>query len=494
MQKLPLTALQVVPDGLSQPDTSATSWWLDTLWLTLALGCVYTCLHQDAVHHIDTNAMVRSLALPCSAYAHFGHRWVLHGVHALSDGSAPIYGNLLALSVLAAALAAGVSHRACLACGLDRTRAILATLGAGLTLAWVHFATVVEIHAVFLLPVSLMWWFLARFARNPSFTGATLVGLASGIAMTVHYSGVVLPLLVFLGFCAMPSMRRVGLRNAAALWSWAAAVHAAAFCLLYCMDRSFFGTVDSHLTMSFLQQMLGQEPTLSGALAITWWEWLHPFAPWSLGFLVAWRLPGLRLAVIATLLGWLGFLGADMLILHGWYERGAYALPMVVPAACLCAASWQRRWMVVGIAVALALSISNYRGQDPARIPSPDFGQALDSWHRESPGSEFLLGSYAELDSVLVHGSPIPHYAVYEWPFVRWCSIVVADATVRGQLLARVERAHENGGCLVFSKDALAFFQSLPRNERLLSDLEPRYTLESLDHGAFRGLAVRRRR
>ena len=56
------------------------------------------------------------------------------------------------------------------------------------------------------------------------------------------------------------------------------------------------------------------------------------------------------------------------------------------------------------------------------------------------------------------------------------------------------ERVHENGGCLVFSSDALAFFQSLPRNGKLLSELETTYRVESFEHGAFRGLAVRRRR
>jgi hypothetical protein len=64
---------------------------------------------------------------------------------------------------------------------------------------------------------------------------------------------------------------------------------------------------------------------------------------------------------------------------------------------------------------------------------------------------------------------------------------------MRALLTARVQRATADGGCFVFSAEALSVLESLPRNQALLAELGQSFAVEPVERGAFRGIAVRER-
>lgn len=470
--------------------------WADTACMTLLAGAAYLLLLQKAIHHVDANAMVRALALPdyILGYAHFGYRAITELVYALSGPEQPIHGTLQALSAIGAALAVGASHRAALAGGLGRAQAILAAGGAGTVLSWVHFATVLEIHAVFLLPASCTWWALARFCQVPGFGRITLVGVASALATAIHYSGILLPLLGLLGLWVADVPRRFGVRRTLLAWGLWCVVHIALFWGLHDLVFAFSGMVSDQATAGFLRDRFATFDGSPGGIAtVVYYEVLRPFAPWSVAFLLAWIRPALRRAVVALLIGWLGFVAVDIVTLCGAFEVGAYALPMALPTVALCAVAWRHSWMLLAVATSLLCSIGSHFQQDPLRIPAPGFGQGLHAWHQRNPGALFLLGGYPELDSVLVYAPPTPHHAIFEAEFVRWLQPATSDATVRAELTERADKAAAAGGCLVFSALARSMFELLPRNRTLFEELGRSFLLEPVEQGEFRGIAIRPR-
>lgn len=462
----------------------------DSLALVAIAFAAYAALHQDAVYHIDSNALVRALAMPSPSHAHFGVLWILHAVHACCGDSSPVYQPILTASSASAALAVGIGHRALLACGIARSESFLAGLGIATTLGWSNFATVVEIHAFCLPPASLFWWSLAAQLRKTGWQHAAATGLASGVASSIHYSCSVLPLMGIATLALMSrrssgSQRPLGPESLALL-----AAHAATFFGLQAVDAAVLGTADNSETVSWLTSRFESVPDLGTVVATAWHEWLLPFAPWSLGFLVAARHRGLRAATWTASAAWLGYLVVDLVVLQGWKERGAYALPMAIPTVALCAASWPRRWLLAGIVVGASLSVWNHCQQDPARLPTPEFGLAVQQYREHHPKTLFVLGGCSELDSVLVHCAPTAHHSIFEHPFTTWLSSALDDGTAIRQFLAWTRTATAGDASVFFSADAVRTLESIPRGKLLLEQCTAHCDSAVTRAGALEGLLV----
>jgi hypothetical protein len=476
----------------------------DTLLLTaIALGA-HLVLRQDAVHHLDMHGVMRSLVAPPGEpghYAHFGFQWLALALHRLLGPEAPLYPALQAVVACTSAAAVGVGHRACLAAGLDRIGAFAAALGAAGTLACLHFATVVEIHGVFALPAAVAWWLLARLVGEPAVGAALALGAGTACATAVHNSGHLLAVLVPLALWAARWPERIGWRRTATLAAATLLAHVAVFVLLRLVDRATVARADDEATGWFLRATLERFQGFAALPAVLRREWLLPMAPWSLGFVLALRVRSLRPAVAACALAVLGYWLVDWLLLvDDVDERGAYALPLALPAAALTVVLL-RRWPVpVGpLALALALAaaavpaVLRVRSEDRARVPDPAFGRAVAAWAQLEPRAVLVLGLWPEIDSVLVHARPLWNRTIVEPPFVPLWDPTAGPDAVQGAFAALLAKARARGGPLVFSAGAEAVLRQSanPHTQALLRDLPARCRVEPIAAGAFTGLAVR---
>ncbi len=467
--------------------------WPDTVLLTVLAGLAYACLRQDAVHHLDMHGVVRSVVAPAGEgvrYAHFGYQWLALALHSLLGPDAPLFRPLQWCSVVAAALAVGAGHRACVAIGLERWRAVCAAAGAGATFTAMFFATIAEIHAVFWLPVNLMFWALAAFVRAPRAARAVLVGGLGAGAAAVHSSGHVLPGLMLLALLAarLPAAR--GWAAVAKWWAVMLGAHLAASLLLLWGDRLCVGFASDAASQGFLNETLARWQGFGALPGIVWREWLRPFAPYSVLVLVALLRRESRAPALACLVAMLGYLAIDLALLIGLVENGAYALPLALPMAALSVAVVRRTIAAAAALVAIGIAVPHVLLQDPARVPRPEFARALGGWRAAHPGSTFVLGGYAEIDSMLVYGAPTWHHTILEPEFAVWLQPQRDAAFVRERLVARVRKAAANGGALVFSTEAATLFTSLPRNLEILDSPGGEFVVDAISAGAFGGIAL----
>ncbi|MCA8967051.1 MAG: DMT family transporter, partial [Planctomycetes bacterium] len=222
------------------------------------------------------------------------------------------------------------------------------------------------------------------------------------------------------------------------------------------------------------------------------WSPLPPLGAKALGLMALAALlhPSTRAPASACLIAVLGYLAIDLVLLIGLVEHGAYALPLALPLAALTALRFGRAGAAAAAAVAIGIAVPHVLRQDPARVPRPEFARALGAWRVEHPGSTFVLGGYAEIDSMLVYGAPIWHHTILEPEFVVWLEPQRSAAFVRERLVARIRKAAANGGALVFSTEATALFTALPRNLEILSDPRGEFVVETVAAGAFGGIAL----
>lgn len=472
--------------------------WRDTLGIALLAAVAYALLRQDAVHHLDMHGVVRSVAAPAgegARYGHFGYQWLAWCLHALLGPDAPLYRPLQWCSVVAAALAVGAGHRACLASGLGRGPAAAAALGAGATGVAVFFATIAEIHAVFWLPVNLAWWSLAGCLRAPSLARGARTGALLGLAAAVHSSGHLLPLLGLLAALAVVYSQRRDWRSRAAAMLAVWLGHALVFGLLRGVDRALFAFADEAAAQGFLRETLARWQGFAALPGLLWREIVLPYLPFVVLVPVVALHRAARPLAVALAIGFAGYLAIDLSLLIGLVERGAYALPLAVPAAALVA--WRlgagKAWLAA-LAAALVTAFAMPRWHDPARVPEPEFARGLASWATAQPGATFVLGGYAEIDSLLVHGAPRWHHTILEPEFVVWLQPGTPDRQVRAALTERVRRAAASGGALVLSREAAALFGSLPRNLAILVAPDDELEVQDVAAGAFGGLAITIRR
>lgn len=469
--------------------------WRDTLLLTSAAALLYAVLRQDAVHHLDMHGVVRSLVAPpgeAPRYGHFAYQWLAWLLHAMLGPEAPLFRPLQWASVVAAALAVGAGHRAVLAMGLPRGAAAAAAAGAMTVGASLYFATTAEIHAVFWLPANLALGQAAHALRNRSPRHALVAGAWSGLATAVHSSGQLLPALFLLAALATAWLEADRWRRSLLPTALAWAAHFGAFSVCAAIDARSFGFADAAASRQFLIDTLARWDGFGPVPGLLWRELLLPYAPFPLLALAAMARPGLRRFAVALVTALGGFLLVDLALLHGLVEHGAYALPLAVPLAALGARLLPGKWPWLPVLIALPTGLSLVLHQDPARIPKPDFAQGLSQWRAGHPGATFVLGGYAEIDSMLVHGGPLWHRTILEPEFAPWFDLQTPATAVRAGLGTWAARAAAAGGPLVLSREALALFVSIPRNAAVLFDAAT-FQVEEVRSGGFQGYLVQKR-
>ncbi|MEZ5964481.1 MAG: hypothetical protein R3F56_11595 [Planctomycetota bacterium] len=294
---------------------------------------------------------------------HMLYKPLVAGLHRLL---APAGLSLYEAGVLASALGTGLGVGcACWAArclGLGRRDAWLVALTMLSVPAVLFFATVVELHGVYLGFAGPALLATAALARRPTPARGVWLGLALALAYVGHASATLLPA-VALGVCLSypvqqgrtaqdASAARSLLASAWALcvpMSCAAAVLAACLGILPVLGRWLDLGVDTHSAAAYVVRDAAAFASDPRRWASTlWFEWLLPYAPCNalalvLCFAGRWRTPArwLHLAVAPYYLLCVFLLPSP--------EFGAYLTPLAWPLALLVVRAL-RPVAVVGVA------------------------------------------------------------------------------------------------------------------------------------------------
>lgn len=337
--------------------------WVDTVVLAGLVLALVVGLRQNAIHGLDAQHLIGMVRDHGDLnYSHPLYLPLMHGWHALLAplGFTP-FESLRLASGVGVVVSAIALHRASLALGLPRAPALVATALACSVPAVVFFATVVELHGVFLAPAGVAFWLWASASTATDPRTRTrrfaALGVATAVASGVHTSG---HFLLWL----LPAMT-AGFSGRRPPW------------------RSFALTLGVHALVSMLLTLLLRTPGAGGgaglgeALAdafaywaprvpwaphevagLLWREWIFPFLPLSVATCAALALRAQRRFALLLLVGIAPLLGLSWLLLHReLYERGAYLLPFAWPGALLVAGWWRPRLQLTAIGVALALAV-----------------------------------------------------------------------------------------------------------------------------------------
>lgn len=334
----------------------------------------YTLLAGDALYAEDGFFILASLeARSCTRNLHeaFLPQLIAFG-DLLSWLALPPHRVATLFSACGAALGVTLTHRAlCVLEPGDRAAARRATALVVTAPAVVFFATVVEYHGFFFAYAQLALLCAAHLARAPGVKWAVGLGVAIAAATLVHSSGMFLPAvllpLVLVEARSVAPTRRVALCGVAAVVSGVGAFGGRAALQAIFVPRP--------LALPGLDAALAGLPYVPHALLT---EWLLPFAPVALGALLALRRAATRgLALWLWAAALVYALAASGALYDALWERGAYLLPLVGPAALLSVRSLQRAWVWVLVALGGAAAIVQVRVHASAAAAYPTFVQGV---------------------------------------------------------------------------------------------------------------------
>jgi len=325
---------------------------VDALGLGLAALVLYWLFGQHTLYGDGFNYMLLLRHGETRHVQHVAYLPIVHGcLWLLGPIGFTTYEAALSVSQGGAAVGVACSYLAARGYGARRERALLVAAGVALAPGILFFATLVELQGPFVGASSLAWLFGAVLARRPSLTAAVLVGVGTALATAVHTSGVLLvgPVLavallpVFPRHAALTPGRRLTLALTAC------AVHVA---LVFAAGgaRQFAGAAKFAAITAELHK------SVAGVVA---WEWLLPFFPASVAFLLALARPQWRRAAAFTLAGVAAYLLPTYWVLAYWHECGAYLIPLAFPALMCTAHVLRPRWCAVAIALGAALGLGS---------------------------------------------------------------------------------------------------------------------------------------
>ncbi|MEM7201717.1 MAG: hypothetical protein AAF628_15720 [Planctomycetota bacterium] len=286
--------------------------------------------------------------------------------------------------------------------GLDRARVRLATAWVAVTPAVVFFATVVEVHGAFFAAASLAWLAAACLWRRPSITAAVALGLLTAGATLMHASGVLLPLPLLLLFVAAPPHRLdvSPLKRRLRLAAVALLVHGVGYGLSVWTTRSLGARVEPGTAAGFVAGLAEHVRSAQHFAEVAWSEWLWPFATASLTWWLCFCRRGQRRLGLGLLGALAVYLPAAALVLSLGPERGAYLLPLAVPAAALGVAALPRRVAQAAVLISLALAVAGVWSHDE-RDAARAFRRGVHA--AVAPYKPFVLvGDPAEVEACLV--------------------------------------------------------------------------------------------
>jgi hypothetical protein len=404
---------------------------------------------------------------------------ILDGFHALlAPVGVSVYRAAVLLSAGGSALGVAFAHAGYLRLGLDRTHAALAALLAGLAPAVCFFATVVEYHGLFFGAAGLAFWVLTWTAQRPTFARATLLGLATYFAATVHATGHVLPALTCGWLVALGWNERRWLALRPALV--AGVVHLLLLFGVPLATRAFGNTAtpESQTGIFALQHFAAANLPLAFAR-----EWLLAFAPLSAVLVLRPRPGTVRLEWAAMLVAMLPYTLLSWGLNTGNFpsECGAYWLPLALPAARVAVAVLPRAG-----ALALAVACAGCGLFQILRHDDPSAGRAyardLELGTRGRP-CVLLIGDPAEAAALLIE-RPAQEYLPLDFLSRLSPAALQQQLPQMHVVLQRWQGEDRDVYLTSGARDLLGLVEPLcGPGFRLL--LEQRYSFERVDVGTF---------
>jgi hypothetical protein len=498
--------------------------WRDSIAIGLATLLACSLLVRGVWHGLDAYSFLSHLERGVHTNPRHPLYLPLAGlvVDALRPFGVSVVRAAVFASSLGAALGALLFHRAFLEFGLARRDAAMASASSVACFGILYYGSMVEIHAVFLMPAGLSWLLFARYLASPSWNRAWLLGIATGFAAATHATGHLL--LVTFGLFALLRMRsaselRLRLPHAIAI----------------ALPHAFVAWMAKQLVLP--DEVLADRTPEAGAASyfaflrslgtdwaqfprILWHEWLMPLMPLSLlAPLALLRADSRRDAIAFCAALAVYFVLTTMLLAplavmqkpeylppFATYEFGAYFLPLCVPAAMLALRVVPQKFAVavplLGVVSALTWMFSS------PRAPSDlDYGRdALSVLDQRK--ARIVIGGYGELDSILqlrpecgsepMHAEPntvLTVYGLWLWLF-RFPEYRVRE-NVFVWFDVQVQQVRAKGGQLLITGDALQLLRGTKDGllDALANEHIPqRYTLTPIEQGRFRGYVVEDRR
>ncbi|MCB9886350.1 MAG: hypothetical protein H6838_12720 [Planctomycetes bacterium] len=377
----------------------------------VAASFLYLLLPQAALHGTDWRWLVLWTEEPGAVHPqHPGYLALAKLACALlAPLQLPTTTVLTWLSALGGAAAVAGCHRAAWWWRQDQHKAHAAAMLVAVTPAMLHFSTVIEMHAVFAAVMAFALLLGVRWARCGGLRVAAGTGALTGAATLVHATGQLLvPALCLAVVVARRDRgwRRV-LGEAAAMAGAHALVWGAGYAALRGIGHlpasvAGFGGAGADPAaasnpVAYLWRWFAGLDLLHTFGPTVWREWLQSYAPFSLLALMAVGVRRLRVAAVLFAVVLLGYLGVTVVLVHAITdERGAYLLPLALPAVLLAQELVPRRAWPVLVLVAIACG-GLLRGE-PGRLP-PDhaFGRAAARYAQQHP-VVFFVADYPQMD------------------------------------------------------------------------------------------------
>ncbi|MFT7463511.1 MAG: hypothetical protein ACI9EF_001855 [Pseudohongiellaceae bacterium] len=343
-------------DGSSRHLTGPR-WIGDSLLVAAAIGLVYSALAPNLLWGGDSLAYIRAVSTgEIDRSVHFLYlpfmRWAAD-LGAVFGFDA--YLSLRAASSWATALGVGVLHQAAVLMGASRSRAVSVAVMLAVTPAVAFFGMIVEIPGVLFGATALVWLAAAMFVRKPQALTAAAMGLATGVAGSIHSSAHLMPLAVA-AFCFVHT--HLGMKRLLCFGAILGVAHVAWLVLLMvATDLLVLQSLQDSVALVELARELRVE--LGTTTSHTLHEWIIPYAPLSFVILGALRQVQHRRELMALAVSLLAYgVMAWPLLAATWssqlVEHGGYYLALAFPLAWLGSAQYSLgvgKWLWTGGAI-----------------------------------------------------------------------------------------------------------------------------------------------
>lgn len=424
-------------------ERAVASGWSATAAVVFVAAGLFALLHQRAMHGEDTRLFVMWLAAgpDGDVGALPRHFLFLPLLHAFGDLLRPLGASwftvLWTASVLGTALGLGALHRAARPLVPQLADPLWLPLALALVPTWFFFATAAEIHGVFVLPMGLAWWALARFRQRPNVASALLVGLCSGVAASLHFTGhFLLPTLWLAALAQSPRSWRALLGHGIAMACGHAAAVAGLALVLGLSPMVQFTAATSFAGSWTKVFAVGEVP------AVVFEELIWPYLPWSLLLVLALRRPAARPWALVALGALLLHAPLPVSILSHddhLHEHGAYAMAFAVPAVLAALHALPRRAFLVAFFVSGALGVW-LQAERLVRVYDPEFVVGLQELRAQRGPVTLLVASYSSDMEALTIGAEDQLYVdsdkIKAWvdygggvPLPQWFDAMVAALT-----------------------------------------------------------------
>lgn len=386
-------------------DGTGTAWLAAGLAVGLGLlaATLYIVLRQDTTHQYDIYWMLPKLRDGLTHYPRHPLAFpVLDAIVSMLDGCGSLHERLKIANGLCTGAAVGIFTHAAYVLRANLRQAALIGITFAMLPATVRFATLAELHGVFLPFAALVIWQACRMVKAPTAfkpLAGFVLGLLTAIAAGVHGTGHLLIGVTSLLFVAAwwhsepIAQRALGMRKLIVTLVTLVATHAIASKLI---------TIGITAPIDAQWQVIAEEAhTIDGVFATIAGEFLWPLLPvsfmWPFALL---QRPRTLATVFALSLP--AYLVTCQLLLcvptlgYTFHENGAYLEPIAFFAVLIAVRLLRGPWPLLLPMLALATSV--YWHHHPERAsPNRSFGRTASSF-LGSHDVRLVVGGFAEWD------------------------------------------------------------------------------------------------